>query len=153
MTRKTIPGYPDYEVDAVGNVYSLKYGKVRMLKPADNGIGYYRVFLCKEGKQKRHLVHRIVAEAFIENPHNHPQVDHHDGNTLNNRVENLRWVTHQQNQWNRTTAKGYYFHKARGKWQAQIRLDGKTIFLGRFNTEDEARAAYLAAKEKYHIIE
>ena len=69
-----------------------------------------------------------------------------------NRILNLRSVTHQQNQWNRTKAKGYYFFKRDKKWKSKIYLNNKEINLGTYNTEEEARTAYLQAKEIYHKI-
>jgi hypothetical protein len=79
-------------------------------------------------------------------------VDHIDGNRLNNRKANLRLVTHQENQFNQTRARGYTWHKRVQKWQSQIVKDGRLIYLGLFNTEPEARAAYLAAKDVHHRI-
>jgi len=80
-------------------------------------------------------------------------IDHINGEKDDNRICNLRTVTHQENQWNRTKAKGYYWSKKANKWRAEIGVDGKKICLGSFDTEDEARLAYLQAKEKYHIIQ
>jgi hypothetical protein len=79
-------------------------------------------------------------------------LDHINGIKTDNRICNLRSVTNQQNQWNQTNAKGYYWCKVNNKWCAQIRLNGKQINLGHFNYEEKARVAYLEAKEKYHII-
>lgn len=62
-----------------------------------NNSGYYNVFLCKNGKTKRYLVHRLVAQAFIPNPDNLPQINHKDENTKNNCVDNLEWCTCQYN--------------------------------------------------------
>lgn len=80
------------------------------------------------------------------------QIDHINGIKDDNRICNLREVTNQQNHYNRTTAKGYYLHKNTNKYVAQLRLNGKHIYLGIHNTEQEARQAYLDAKQKYHII-
>jgi hypothetical protein len=80
------------------------------------------------------------------------QIDHINGLRNDNRICNLRNVTKQENQWNQTKAKGYYWHKRNNKWGAQIALNGNKIYLGMFEKEDDARQAYLDAKEKYHII-
>jgi hypothetical protein len=77
-------------------------------------------------------------------------IDHINGIRTDNRICNLREVTQQQNQWNRTRAKGYYMYN--GKYTSEIKLNNKKIYLGRFCTEQEAREAYLKAKEKYHVI-
>ena len=77
-------------------------------------------------------------------------IDHIDRDKLNNNIENLRVVTNQQNQWNQNR-KGYYFHKATGKYRACIRVDGNLKYLGYFENEDDARNAYLNGKAKYHI--
>lgn len=69
----------------------------RTLKPRDNGSGYKFVTLCKNGKNTRFYVHRLVAEAFIANPNNYTQVNHKDGNPSNNHVDNLEWVSPSQN--------------------------------------------------------
>jgi hypothetical protein len=79
-------------------------------------------------------------------------IDHIDGNKSNNRIDNLRDVTNQQNHWNRTTAKGYCWHKSANKFCAYIGINGKSKHIGYFHTEQEARNAYLKAKETYHII-
>ena len=79
------------------------------------------------------------------------EIDHINRNKLDNRICNLRNVTKQVNQWNRN-CKGYYYNKQTKKYQAQIALNNKLIYLGRYNTPEEARQAYLNAKPKYHVI-
>ena len=132
---------------AVWSVRSNKY-----LKPCADRDGYHYVNLCNDNVQKHHRIHRLVAMNFINNPNDHTQVDHIDGNRQNNQIQNLRWVTHQQNHFNRTTAKGYNWDKRAGKWRAEIRVNGKKINGGLFDNEEEARACYLELKKQYHII-
>ena len=77
-------------------------------------------------------------------------IDHINGFKDDNRISNLRSVTNQQNAFN-TNANGYFWDKSREKWLSKIKIDGKNIFLGRFDTEKEARQAYLEGKKTYHI--
>jgi len=79
-------------------------------------------------------------------------IDHKDRNKLNNSVANLRITTQQGNNHNQTKAKGYSLDKHKKKWKAQIGLNSKRIHLGYYDTEAEARQAYLSGKEKYHIF-
>lgn len=90
---KKIIGYDDYVVSNNGVVKSLKYGKERVLKPDENLDGYYIVKLSKNNKKKSFRIHRLVAEAFIENPESLPVVNHKDGDKQNNNVDNLEWST------------------------------------------------------------
>ena len=79
-----------------GKGYYKKSEKIR--KGYDNGDGYLYVNLCKEGKRKQYRINRLVAMAFIPNPNNLPEVNHKDGNKLNNRADNLEWATRSENQ-------------------------------------------------------
>lgn len=92
---KVISNYPNYEVSNLGNVRNKKTGKV--LKPGKDGDGYLHVVLCKEGKTKLFKVHRLVANAFLQNPNNKPQINHINGIKTDNRLENLEWVTCSDN--------------------------------------------------------
>ena len=147
-----IEDYDNYFISDHGRVISTKNNKIKYLKPGKSGNGYLQVRLCKNGKVKNKLIHRLVAEHFIDNPNNYPQVDHIDGDRESNNINNLRWVTNQQNQFN-TKAKGYCWHKQANKWMARIMIDNKLIHLGYYDLEEEASNAYLKAKEVYHLID
>lgn len=95
---RPISGYiGDYEVSSYGRVKSLKYNKERILKQSACTGGYLYVFLCKHNKVKSSRVHRLVANAFLDNPKGLPEVNHKDQNVANNRVENLEWATPEYN--------------------------------------------------------
>ena len=85
-----------YQISNFGNVKSLKRNII--LKPSSNGKGYLHIILYKNRKSKVSRIHRLVAQAFIPNPENKPQVNHIDGNKRNNNVNNLEWVTNSENQ-------------------------------------------------------
>lgn len=94
---KDIENYPDYQVSNYGNVKSLKFGKERILKLGKNKDGYYVVYLCKNSKDKKHRVHRLIAQAFLTNPNNLPCVNHKDENKENNCISNLEFCTQEYN--------------------------------------------------------
>ena len=93
-----IEGYEGlYQISNQGRVKSLKQGKERILKPANNGKGYLQVQLYKNGEKKMCLIHRLVALTFIPNPQNLPQVNHKTEDKTDNRVENLEWCSSKYN--------------------------------------------------------
>lgn len=96
---KDIFGYDGmYQVSDLGRVRSKKYGDWRVMKAYDTGGGYLQVQLNNGGKRNATLVHRLVAQAFIENYNIfNDQVNHKDENKQNNRVSNLEWCTAQYN--------------------------------------------------------
>ena len=110
--------------------------------------GYYRFEL----NTKTYYIHRVMGYAYLglDIDDKTQVIDHIDRNRTNNNLINLRIVTQQQNTFNMSNIKGYYWEKERNKYRAQIKLNGKTIFLGHFKTEICARLAYLTAKNHYH---
>lgn len=98
---KDIKGYEGlYQISNKGRVKSLGNNKSRKEKIRDGKIdnnGYKRIGLCKNGKEKKYKIHRLVAQAFLPNPDNLPVVNHKDENKLNNNVENLEWCTQEYN--------------------------------------------------------
>lgn len=94
---KEIKGYEDrYTISNLGLVRSLLTGK--LLNPGITKFGYKRVNLRnKDGKSKSYFVHRLVAMNFIPNPNNYHEVNHIDCDRLNNRIDNLEWVSKEQN--------------------------------------------------------
>ena len=91
---KPIKGY-DYEVSNTGQVRNIRTG--RILKQTITQYGYCQVGLHKDGVQKTVLVHRLVAQAFIPNPKNLPEVNHKDECKTNNRIDNLEWCSSSYN--------------------------------------------------------
>ena len=89
---RDIDGYKGlYQVSNKGRVKSLKWGKERILRPGTNRLGYMFVCLYHDNMKKTVKLHRLVAQAFIPNPDNLPEINHRDENKKNNCVENLEW--------------------------------------------------------------
>lgn len=97
MRFTQIKDHPDYGVTKTGRIYSRKLGKWRELKPQIDTDGYQQVRLCEKESKRLIFVHRIVAETFIEKPLGCHEVNHIDGNKLNNCVNNLEWCTRRDN--------------------------------------------------------
>ena len=107
MIWKSVKGYEDlYEVSDTGLVRSkdrwvnnrgtMEFRKGHIIHP-NNCRGYKTILFCVNGKKKRFRVARLVAETFIPNPYNKPEVDHINTIRTDDRVENLRWVTRSEN--------------------------------------------------------
>tara|TARA_Y100001963_G_C6510818_1_gene322050 strand:- start:58 stop:522 length:465 start_codon:yes stop_codon:yes gene_type:complete len=90
-----IENYENYIIYENGKIYNTKT-KI-WLKPCKNQDGYLQLKLCKDGKQKHFRLHRLLAKTFIPNPNNLECVDHINGVRDDNRLENLRWYSKENN--------------------------------------------------------
>jgi hypothetical protein len=157
---KEISGYEGYyAISNYGKVKSLK--KNRVLKNIYDKKGYLYIGLYKNGKETKFKIHRLVANHFIENPNNLPQIDHIDRIKDNNVVTNLRWATNSINAHNTRNRvdgsslyRGVSFDKSAGnkKWKAIISIESHTYHLGRFLTELEAHNALSNFKKQKQLI-
>lgn len=93
-----IDEFVGYYVTTDGKVYSIRTGKLKQIKSRILKSGYVFVNVYKNKKIYTKTVHRLVAQAFIPNPENKPQINHINGDKTDNRVTNLEWVTNQENQ-------------------------------------------------------
>ena len=95
-----IKGYENlYKINSQGVIYSCKHKKI--IKNNNYGSKYKWVILIKNFIRKKFYVHRLIAIQWIPNPENKKQIDHIDRNKFNNCLENLRWVTNQENSHNK----------------------------------------------------
>lgn len=153
---KPIVGYEEiYEVSNYGRVKALERHiftlnknciyKPLILKAILGKRGYYEVRLSVNYGSKIKKIHRLIAEYFIPNPSNKSQVNHIDGNRLNNDISNLEWVNNRENSCHRfknsncsSKYTGVSYFKRDNKWRSQIQFKGKTTRFGMFDTEEEA---------------
>lgn len=151
----------NYVISNEGHVINTNTNKLN--KHCKTSLGYIRV-----SAKKNYLLHRLVAEAFIPNPNNLPEINHIDGNKENNRIENLEWCTHSDNvkhsfanlgrtsnfNINRTKrgeGRGYSYCKYRNKYISQCSVNGRTKYLGAFDSAEEAIANTKKFRENNNI--
>lgn len=166
---RDIAGWVGYQVSNLGGVRSLdrisinSLGRKYMLKgavlnPVLNNNGYKVITVCYDGKRMPLLMHRLVAEHFLPNPNDLPEVNHKDRDRANNREDNLEWSSKREN---RTHSKiitnksssysGLTYRKDSKKWRVRLCLDNKIKTIGNFKSEVEAAKAYLNALEAHWL--
>jgi hypothetical protein len=149
-----------YEVSNKGRVRNTRN---KILKTYKTNSGYDALKFTVSGKRTAHLVHRLVAKAFLTNPKSLKEVNHIDEVKSNNSLTNLEWVSSSQNKQHSLKSGNYIkifetknslgkkhlpdnhskyhnvtFHKSRNKWAATIRVNGKNMFQKRFDSEKDA---------------
>lgn len=153
MQTKDIPGFTGYKINENGEVFSYKGKKTRGHKMATviTNCGYVHVSLVyTKGKSKPFLMHRLVAQTFIPNPENKPQINHIDGNKENNHITNLEWCTSSEN---RQHAIQTGLHKAvqgEDQWMAKLSnqdaIDAINMLLNGATNDDVASKFNLHAR-------
>jgi len=136
MRSAKIEGFENYTIYENGDVW--RDDKKHFMTPSLNGSGYYKVHLCKYGKDDNKLVHRLLGLAFIPNPENKPFIDHIDRNRTNNNLNNLRWATMKENNNNKNIGKGCINIKEKKYIRFCWSINGKTKSKS-FKTIEEAK--------------
>jgi hypothetical protein len=154
---KTIENNEEYKVSNDGLIKKVETGKlmaqsVHKSKGTENYSRY-----CIKMFGKNYFVHRLVANAFVPNPENKLEVDHIDGNALNNHYTNLRWATRHEQMRNTkkpvnntSGIKGVSWKKDKKKWKAYCGLNGKQYHFGYFDNIEDAKKAVMKGREKLH---
>ena len=123
-----IINYPQYLIYRDGKVWSKR--KKKYMKTNKTKKGYYYLTLCNDDGRKKKYIHRLIAIHYIANPNSYSQVDHKNRIRTDNRIENLRWVTHSSNSRNtgmrsdNTSGHKYiYYNITKHKWRFYISND------------------------------
>ena len=128
---RDIIGYEGrYQISDYGNVKSL-YDDI-IMKPFKNYKGYFKIRLRKNKKKKNYRIHRLVGIMFIPNPDNKPEINHIDGNKINNHVTNLEWNTQEENYFHSVNVLGNSITKK----VIQMDMDGNELNI--YNSINEA---------------
>lgn len=157
---KDIKGYEGvYKITKDGRVFSCRSNKfLKGFHKNGEVNNYKRVELQLSGKKKKFQIHRLVAEAYISNIENKKYVNHKNGIKTDNRCENLEWVTQEENQihayanglqvpnngvkFSNNTSGFVGVTKSGKKWKAQLRHNTELLYLGLYETKEEAYKAY-----------
>ena len=144
ITIKTIPGFPNYACDEAGNVYRRKDGRLIPKSFSVDKDGCHLVKMSNGKRKVSHTVHRLIAQTFLPDWNEGLAVLHIDEDKTNNKLSNLMLLTMQDKA--AVKCKGYSLTSS-NKWAASIKINGRKTYLGSFETEEDARLAYLKAKK------
>lgn len=139
-----------YLISNYGNVYSIRFKKT--LRPGKDSKGRLQVVLRIKLKGETKRIHRLVAAAFVPNPHNLKEVNHIDGIASNNFYSNLEWVNRVENThyyFRKNLFIGTSWRKHEKKFRSVIYFNGEDIYLGRYDSAEEGHIAYLMASLMY----
>ena len=136
-----------------GGVIRVKWDGRNKSAPQPNNKGYIMLGVTMDSFQIMYSEHRITYLLHNPDMDQSLTIDHINGIKTDNRIENLRAISTQQNTFNRHTNKGFSWVPTLQKFRADIGVDYKVVYLGLYDTILDARAAYLRAKRKYHVIE
>jgi hypothetical protein len=147
LTSQRICDSLRYEPESGKLYWKVAKGGVKVGQEAGsvNKAGYIVVGLGGRFFYAHRLAFILMGEGSPDS------VDHINRDRSDNRWSNLRSVSHQENVWNAHDSAGCYLLPS-GRWQAKIKAEGITYFLGAFDTKEEAREAYLRAKERHHPV-
>ena len=157
MKESIINNYPKYSVTNSGHIFSLDYNKtgVKKIMKASCSKGYLSVEIYNKYGKKRKTIHRIVAKAFIKNPHALPCVNHKNGIKGDNRLNNLEWVTYSENtvhSYNILKSQSYKRLIEIGKIGNQVRLVITKIFATKiFEEYSKEKTSYRKLATKYNV--
>tara|TARA_R110002020_G_scaffold54174_1_gene151287 strand:- start:7536 stop:8012 length:477 start_codon:yes stop_codon:yes gene_type:complete len=145
---KKINNYNNYYINKIGQVKNINTN--RILKTRPNSSGYLMIDLCNKGKRQTITIHKLVLNTFVEKKNlNFNQIDHINKNKHDNRLENLRYIDSSGNNRNKKLRNKHGYigvYKRNNKFCSNIRKEhGKRVYLGIYDTAQEAGQAYLTA--------
>ena len=138
-----------YAIDSYGNVFRTHKNKNKLLKVEISNRGYKRVSLSKNGSAKKHSIHRLVAISFICNKFEKPCVNHKNGDKLDNRVDNLEWVTYSENEIHSISVLGKTY--ARGGQLPQTKLTESQVIEIKYILREESFINLSKLGRKYNV--
>ena len=116
--------------------------------------GYFKVTICGKDYKLSRLIWKMYNKKDLDP---NKQIDHKDRNPINNSIYNLREISKQENDWNRSSAKnstskhvGVFWKKERNKWESRIAVNKNQFYIGRYQSQQDAKNAYLIAKKYLH---